>query len=94
LRIVWTADAWDEYVQWQERDVRMALKINALVADIGRNPFSGLGKPEPLKADLAGFWARRINDEHRLVYRVVGKRGAGQHLEILQCRYHYGRRGG
>ncbi len=94
MKIVWTADAWDEYAQWQMRDPKIALKINEIVADIRRTPFSGIGKPEPLKADMSGFWARRINDEHRLVYRVTGKRGVDQRLEILQCRFHYDRRDG
>ena len=89
MNIVWAPDAWDEYVEWQSRDPKIAAKINTLISDIRRSPFSGVGKPEPLKAELAGFWSRRITDEHRLVYRVAGKRGADQRLEIVQCRLHY-----
>lgn len=89
MNIVWALDAWNEYVEWQSRDPKIAAKITALIADIRRSPFSGVGKPEPLKAELAGFWSRRITDEHRLVYRVVGKRGTDQRLEIIQCRLHY-----
>lgn len=89
MNIVWAPHAWDEYADWQSRDPKVAAKINALGSDIRRNPFAGAGKPEPLKAELAGFWSRRITDEHRLVYRVVGKRGTDQRLEIIQCRLHY-----
>ncbi|HEX2591056.1 MAG TPA: Txe/YoeB family addiction module toxin [Rhizomicrobium sp.] len=92
MKIVWSAYAWDEYVDWQARDSDIAAKINDLIFDIRRNPFSGVGKPEPLKGDFAGFWARRITAEHRLVYRVVGKRGVDQAVEIAQCRYHYSKR--
>ncbi len=91
MRIVWSGHAWDEYIDWQARDRKIASKINDLISDIRRNPFTGLGKPEPLKADMAGFWARRITDEHRLIYRIVGKRGVDQALEIAQCRFHYGK---
>jgi toxin YoeB len=63
--------------------------VNALIEDARRHPFAGLGKPEPLKGDLAGWWSRRITAEHRLVYRVQGRRGADQRIEAAQCRYHY-----
>ena len=89
MNIVWASRAWADYVGWQSQDERIVGKINDLIADIRRNPFAGIGKPEPLKGSLAGWWSRRITDEHRLVYRVVGKRGEGQQLEILQCRFHY-----
>ena len=89
MNVFWAPDAWNEYVGWQSRDPKIAAKINALIAGIRRNPFAGIGKPEPLKAELAGFWSRRVTDEHRLVYRVVDKRGADQRLEIAQCRMHY-----
>lgn len=81
---VWDDDAWDDYLYWQDTDRKMVKKINALIKDIERNPFAGLGKPEPLKHDLAGFWSRRIDPEHRLIYRITDDK-----LEIAQCRYHY-----
>jgi toxin YoeB len=84
----WTEYAWEEYLQWQKEDEKILTAINDLIKDIKRNPFKGLGKPEPLKHDLAGWWSRRISGEHRLVYRVSGK-GGSQQLDIAQCRYHY-----
>lgn len=89
MRIVWASSAWDDYVAWQSSDPGMADKINQLIGDIRRNPFVGLGKPEPLKMDMAGWWARRIDKEHRLVYRVSGRRGADQQVDIAKCRFHY-----
>jgi toxin YoeB len=86
--IAWTEEAWEEYLQWQKEDERVLDTINRLVKDIKRNPFKGLGKPEPLKHALQGWWSRRITGEHRLVYRVSGKR-ENQQLDIAQCRYHY-----
>ena len=68
---------------------RLADKIDKLIEDIRRQPFTGLGKPEPLRGELTGYWSRRIAKGHRLVYRVVGKRGLDQRLEIVQCRFHY-----
>jgi len=88
MKVVWAPDALASYRDWEAADPKMAEKIVRLISDIKRSPFSGIGKPEPLKQDMAGLWSRRINKEHRLVYRIVGK-GAGQVLEILQCRYHY-----
>ncbi len=88
MKLTWTSLAWEEYVQWQKEDQKILASINELVKDIKRNPFKGLGKPEPLKHHLAGWWSRRISGEHRLVYRVSGK-GESQHIEISQCRYHY-----
>ena len=84
----WTDDAWDDYLQWQKEDQKILTSINDLIADIKRDPFRGLGKPEPLKHGLQGWWSRRISGEHRLVYRVQG-RGDKQQLDIAQCRYHY-----
>ncbi len=81
---VWDEDAWNDYLYWQDTDQKMAKKINALIKDIERTPFEGLGKPEPLKHTLSGFWSRRIAPEHRLIYRIRDNR-----LEIAQCRYHY-----
>jgi toxin YoeB len=88
VKLVWAEDAWDDYLTWQESDPDTVKKINALVKDIRRTPFQGIGKPEPLKGSLKGFWSRRITGEHRLVYRIVGK-GEDQALEIAQCRLHY-----
>jgi toxin YoeB len=88
VRILWYAKAWETYLFWQRTDPAIVGKINALIKDIGRSPFKGIGKPEPLKGPLSGWWSRRITDEHRLVYRVVGS-PAAQVLEIAQCRYHY-----
>ena len=86
--IIFHASAWNSYVQWQHDDAKIATAINDLVADIRRDPFRGIGKPEPLKHELAGWWARRITREHRLVYRMTGS-GDQQRLEIAQCRFHY-----
>jgi toxin YoeB len=88
VKLVWADEAWEDYTFWQGSDPDTARKINELVKNIRRTPFKGLGKPEPLKGPLSGWWSRRITGEHRLVYRVVGK-GEGQALEILQCRLHY-----
>jgi toxin YoeB len=88
MKLLWTAAAWDDYVYWQETDATTVERINELIKDARRSPFKGLGKPEPLKGDLAGWWSRRITGEHRLVYRVAGK-GDAQQFEIVACRYHY-----
>jgi len=86
MRITFSQNAWEEYVSWQVEDKKMLRKINALIKDIQSTPFSGIGKPEPLKYDLAGLWSRRIDREHRLVYQVEGDK-----LLIYSCRYHYDR---
>lgn len=88
MKVVWTEHAWEEYLQWQKEDQKTLIAINDLIKDIRRDAFKGLGKPEPLKHALQGWWSRRISGEHRLVYRVSGK-GDDQRLEIVQCRYHY-----
>jgi toxin YoeB len=88
MKITWTETAWEEYIEWQKEDVKVLQSINELIKDIRRDPFKGLGKPEPLKHALAGWWSRRITGEHRLVFRVSGK-GETQQVEIAQCRYHY-----
>jgi toxin YoeB len=88
MRIVWASDAWEDYLYWQSADPKVLGLINDLINDTRRSPFRGLGKPEPLKYDLKGWWSRRITSDHRLVYRVSGA-GSLQQLEILQCRYHY-----
>ncbi len=76
--------AWQDYLYWQETDKQILKRINVLIKDIQRSPSAGIGKPEPLKHQFSGFWSRRINDEHRLVYTFVEAE-----LVIIQCRYHY-----
>lgn len=89
MKLVFSDDAWEDYLWWQApgRDKGLA-RVNELIKAASRVPFKGIGKPEPLKGDLSGWWSRRISDEHRFVYRVAGQ-GAGQRLEIAQLRYHY-----
>lgn len=77
-------NAWADYLYWQETDKKILKKINQLIKDIQRTPFQGIGKPEKLRFDLSGYWARRISQEHRLVYQVIGNE-----LLIYSCRYHY-----
>ena len=81
---VWSDRSWNDYTFWVDSDIKMVRRINSLIKDVERDPFRGIGKPEPLKNNLAGLWSRRINDEHRLVYRV-----RGQELDIIACRGHY-----
>lgn len=88
MRIAFTPDGWKDYLHWQGRDRKMLERINELLRDITRHPFEGIGKPEPLKGTLKGMWSRRITQEHRIVYAVVGM-GEDQTLVVLQCRYHY-----
>lgn len=87
MKVVWAQIAADDYACWRN-DPQALARINGLINDIKRDPFRGLGKPEPLRHKMAGWWSRRITGEHRLVYRVSGK-GDEQQLEIAQCRYHY-----
>jgi toxin YoeB len=87
MRLLFTDQAWDDYLHWQGTDRKIVTSINDLINDIRRDPFRGLGKPEPLKHSLAGWWSRRITLEHRLVYRVSGTQ-ADRLIEIVQCRYH------
>ena len=88
MKVVFDREAWAEYLIWQAEDAALLARINLLLAECMRHPFSGTGKPEPLKRNLVGWWSRRINREHRLIYRVTGK-GEAHALEILSCRYHY-----
>ncbi|UPK32263.1 Txe/YoeB family addiction module toxin [Bradyrhizobium sp. 186] len=88
MLIAWTEIAWQDYLQRQKEDEKILTAINDLIKDIKRDPFRGIGKPEPLKHDLRGWWSRRVTGEHRLVYRLQGK-DDGQQLVIAQCRYHY-----
>lgn len=84
MKIVFLTNAWEDYLYWQGTDKAMLRKINALIKEIERQPFEGNGKPEPLKHNLAGWWSRRINLEHRIVYKIDDNA-----VVILQCRYHY-----
>jgi toxin YoeB len=84
MGIHFTAHAWEDYLSWQKEDKKLVKKINELIKAIVREPFSGIGKPEPLKHDLAGFWSRRIDREHRLVYKIEGNI-----MFIISCRFHY-----
>ena len=84
MNLLFTARAWSQYVEWQEADRKGLKKLNRLIQECQRNPFTGSGKPEPLKGELSGWWSRRIDQEHRLVYRATQTS-----LEIVQCRYHY-----
>ncbi len=84
MQLVFTVHAWEDYLYWQEYDKKITKKINALIKEILRDPFEGLGKPEPLRHQLKGFWSRRITGEHRLVYKVNEST-----IEIVACRYHY-----
>ncbi len=82
--LTWTKEAWTDYVYWQSQDKKTLKRINKLILDAQRSPFEGIGKPEPLKENLAGFWSRRIDETNRLVYAVEKKQ-----LTIISCRYHY-----
>jgi toxin YoeB len=83
-RLIFADQAWDDYVHWQANDQKIVKRINLLIKDIKREPFSGIGEPEPLKYNWSGYWSRRITLEHRLVYKVTD-----QMILIAQCRYHY-----
>lgn len=84
MKLIFSRHAWEDYLYWQETDKKMLKRINRLIHEIMRNPFAGPGKPEPLKHGLSGYWSRRINDEHRIVYRITKDA-----VLIAQLRYHY-----
>ena len=84
MKLFFSENAWDDYLYWQKTDRKILKRINTLIKDIQRSPFEGIGKPEPLKHGLSGYWSRRINDEHRLIYQVESDA-----LLIAQLRYHY-----
>lgn len=86
MRIVFSKNAWEDYTSWQTDDKKTLKKINSLIKDIERNPYEGIGKPEPLKFDLAGLWSRRIDQTNRLVYRIEEN-----DIQIFACKYHYDR---
>lgn len=83
-KLAWTDEAWKDYLYWQSQDKKTLKRINKLIQDTKSQPFEGIGKPEPLKANLSGFWSRRIDDTNRLVYAVDDS-----YLTIISCRYHY-----
>jgi toxin YoeB len=91
MKIAFIEEAWEDYAYWIEHDRTVLKRLNLLIRDASRSPFSGIGKPEPLRNEYKGWWSRRIDGEHRLVYRVVGT-GEQQTLEIAACRFHYGER--
>ena len=82
--LAWTDDAWSDYAYWQGQDKKTLKRINKLIADTKRSPFDGIGKPEPLKENLSGFWSRRIDESNRVVYAVNDS-----HITVISCRYHY-----
>jgi toxin YoeB len=84
VNVTFHQNAFEEYRQWAREDIQIFAKINSLITDIMRDPIKGLGKPEPLKHELSGFWSRRITDEHRLMYQV-----SGEQLIIASCKFHY-----
>lgn len=84
MKLIFAEHAWEDYLYWQQTDRKMLLRINTLIKEIQRQPFKGIGKPEPLRHALAGYWSRRINDEHRIVYKVTEDA-----VLIAQFRYHY-----
>ena len=84
MKLIFSENAWEDYLYWIQTDKKTLKRVNALIQDIQRSPFSGVGKPESLKHGLSGYWSRRINDEHRIVYKVEG-----DSIFIAQARYHY-----
>lgn len=83
-KLAWVDDAWDDYLYWQGQDRKTLKRINKLITETSRDPFEGIGKPEQLKENLTGFWSRRIDDNHRLVYAIDD-----DYLTVIACRYHY-----
>lgn len=84
MRIIFSENAWEDFTSWQKDDKKIIKKIHELIKSIQRTPFDGIGKPEPLKFDLAGNWSRRIDNEHRLIYQI-----SGGDILIVSCKYHY-----
>jgi len=89
MDIIFTPNAWEDMGYWIGIDLDAVKRIKELIKSIQQDPFKGLGKPEPLKYDLKGYWSRRITDEHRLVYKISGIKGIDQKCIIIQCRFHY-----
>ena len=90
MRVLFTPAGWSDYQFWVENDRAALLRLNTLIGDIRRSPFVGMGKPEPLRGEFSGWWSRRLDREHRLVYRIEGA-GEAQTLIISACRFHYSR---
>jgi len=86
--LAWTDEAWSDYLYWQTQDKKTLKRINKLIGASMRYPFEGIGKPEPLKENLSGFWSRRIDDTHRLIYAITDN-----YLTVISCRYHYSKKG-
>lgn len=84
MKLIFVDESWEDYLYWQKNDKKIVQKINALIKDISRNPFSGIGKPEALKHKYKGFWSRRIDHEHRLIYQIKD-----DEIRIAKCRFHY-----
>ena len=84
MKFVFTELSWEDYLYWQKNDKQKLKRINELLKDISRSPYAGIGKPEPLRFNYSGFWSRRIDEEHRLIYRVVE-----DEIQIAKCRFHY-----
>lgn len=84
MKLIFSEQAWEDYLYWQSQDAKLLARINSLIKECARTPFQGTGKPEPLRGSLSGWWSRRITQEHRLVYRATE-----DGLLIAQCRYHY-----
>jgi toxin YoeB len=84
MKYIFVDESWEDYLYWQKTDKKILKRINMLIKDISRNPFDGVGKPEPLKHKYRGFWSRRINEEHRIIYQVKE-----DEIRIIKCRFHY-----
>lgn len=84
MKLIFAENAWEDYLYWQKTDKKILKRINMLIKEISRDPIEGIGKPEPLKHALSGYWSRRINDEHRIVYKIEG-----ESMLIAQLRFHY-----
>ena len=84
MKLIFSEHAWEDYLYWQRTDKKVLRRVNALLKEVQRSPFTGVGKPEPLRHNLSGYWSRRVTDEHRLIYKIEG-----DGLLIVQLRYHY-----
>lgn len=89
MKIQFTENGWEDLTYWIENDINQIKKIKELINSIKQNPFKGIGKPEPLRHQLKGYWSRRINHEHRIVYEISGDKKENQICKIIQCRFHY-----
>ena len=83
-KLAWDKNGWSDYLYWQSQDKKTLKRINRLIQDVLTNPFEGIGKPEPLKENLSGYWSRRIDETNRLVYKVIE-----EYMTVISCRYHY-----